>query len=115
MCRCCSRLFAEALKTGNIDPKSATVVARLRLAIGVKKVRRSPTSRRQSGEAHAAECQIHHLRDPEQGSVGGAALLALDKMGITAQLRPKIKWVPTGGVVQDSVAKARARLLSALI
>jgi len=29
--------FPEALKTGNIDPKSATVVGRLRLAIGVKK------------------------------------------------------------------------------
>src|SRR2546427_3612486 len=29
--------FAEALKTGNIDRKSATVIARLRLAIAVKK------------------------------------------------------------------------------
>src|SRR5438045_9707308 len=29
--------FPEALKTGNIDPKSATVVGRLRLAIAVKK------------------------------------------------------------------------------
>ncbi len=29
--------FPEALKTGNIDPKSATVIGRLRLAIGVKK------------------------------------------------------------------------------
>ena len=29
--------FPEALKTGNIDPKSATVIARLRLALAVKK------------------------------------------------------------------------------
>src|SRR5437870_5718638 len=29
--------FPEALKTGNIDRKSATVIARLRLAIAVKK------------------------------------------------------------------------------
>ena len=46
--------------------------------------------------------------DPEQGSVGGAALLALDKMGITGQVRSKIKWVPTGGVVQDAVAKGES-------
>jgi len=48
--------------------------------------------------------------DPEQGSVGGAALLALDKMGITAQVRPKIKWVQGGGVVQDSVAKGESEI-----
>ena len=43
--------------------------------------------------------------DPEQGSVGGAVLLTLDKLGITQELKPKITWVPTGGVVQDGVAK----------
>jgi molybdate transport system substrate-binding protein len=29
----------------------------------------------------------------------------LDKLGITQELKPKIKWVSTGGVVQDAVAK----------
>jgi len=47
--------------------------------------------------------------DPEQGSVGGAALLALNKMGITEQVKPKIKWV-SGGVVQDSVAKGESEI-----
>ena len=37
-------------------------------------------------------------------------LLALDKMGITAQVRPKIKWVQGGGVVQDSVAKGESEI-----
>jgi len=48
--------------------------------------------------------------DPEQGSVGGAALLALEKMGITNEVKPKIKWVATGGVVQDAVAKGEIEL-----
>ena len=37
-------------------------------------------------------------------------LLALDKMGLTAQVKPKIKWVPGGGVVQDAVAKGESEI-----
>jgi len=103
--------FAEALKTGNIDPKSATVVARLRLAIGVKKGAPKPDiSTPEAAKRTLLNAKSIISVDPEQGSVGGAALLALDKMGITAQLRPKIKWVPTGGVVQDSVAKGESEI-----
>ena len=43
--------------------------------------------------------------DPEQGSVGGAVLIALDHLGLTAQVKPKITWLATGGLVQDAVAK----------
>jgi molybdate transport system substrate-binding protein len=43
--------------------------------------------------------------DPAQGSVGGIAQAALDKLGIADQVKPKLKWVATGGVVQDLVAK----------
>jgi len=98
--------FPEALKTGNIDPRSATVVARLRLAIGVKKGAPKPDI--STGEAvkrTLLNAKSIISVDPEQGSVGGAVLLALDKMGITAQVRPKIKWVQGGGIVQDAVAK----------
>jgi molybdate transport system substrate-binding protein len=103
--------FAEALKTGNIDPKSATVVARLRLAIAVKKgAPRPDISTPEAVKRTLLNAKSIISVDPEQGSVGGAALLALDKMGITAQLRPKIKWVPTGGVVQDSVAKGESEI-----
>src|SRR5258705_2501028 len=103
--------FPEALKTGNIDPKSATVIARLRLAIAVKKGAPRPDI----STADAVKRTLLNATsiisvDPEQGSVGGAVLLALDKMGITAQVKPKIKWVQGGGVVQDSVAKGETEI-----
>lgn len=98
--------FSEALKTGNIVRGSASVVARLRLAIAVKKGAPRPDI----STAAAVTRTLLNAKsiisvDPEQGSVGGAALLALDKMGITEQVRPKITWVSGGGVVQDAVAK----------
>jgi len=103
--------FPEALKTGNIDPKSATVIARLRLAIAVKKGAPKPDI----STAAAVKRTLLNAKsiisvDPEQGSVGGAVLLALDKMGLTAQVKPKIKWVQGGGVVQDAVAKGESEL-----
>jgi len=44
------------------------------------------------------------------GSVGGASLLALDKMGIRQQVEPKIKWVRGGGEVQTSVASGETEI-----
>src|SRR4051812_22150065 len=103
--------FPEALKTGNIVPGSATVIARLRLALAVKKGAPKPDI----STADAVKRTLLNAKsiisvDPEQGSVGGAALLALDKMGLTAQLKPKITWVATGGVVQDAVAKGESEI-----
>jgi molybdate transport system substrate-binding protein len=103
--------FPEALKTGNIDPKSATVVARLRLALGVKKGAPKPDI----SNTEAVKRTLRNAKsiisvDPEQGSVGGAVLLTLDKLGLTQELKPKIKWVATGGIVQDAVAKGEYEL-----
>src|SRR5262245_80398 len=98
--------FPEALKTGNIIPNSATVIARMRLAIAVKKGAPKPDiSTPDAVRRTLLNAKSIVSVDPEQGSVGTAVLLALNKLGITEQLKPKIKWVPTGGVVQDSVAK----------
>jgi molybdate transport system substrate-binding protein len=98
--------FPEALRTGNIIPNSATVIARMRLAIAVKKGAPKPDI---STPAAVRRTLLNAKSvvsvDPEIGSVGTAVLLALDKLGITEQIKPRIKWVPTGGVVQDSVAK----------
>src|SRR5262245_2056762 len=103
--------FPEALKTGNIDPKSATVIGRLRLAVAVKKGAPKPDISTPDAVRRALRNAKSIVSvDPEQGSVGGAVLLALDKLGITEQLKPRIKWVPTGGVVQDSVAKGEYEL-----
>jgi len=103
--------FDEALKTGNIDKESQTVVARLRLAIAVKKGAPKPDI----STAAAAKQTLLNAKsiisvDPAQGSVGGAALLALQKMGIADQVKSKIKWVPGGGEVQTSVANGETEI-----
>ena len=58
--------FPEALKTGNIDPKSATVIGRLRLAIGVRKGAPKPdisTRRRRV----LPKREVHRLRGSGTG------------------------------------------------
>src|SRR5258708_39025241 len=103
-----SLLFApspEALKTGNIVPGSATVIARLRLALAVQKGAPKPDISTPEAVRRALLNAKSILSvDPTQGSVGGIALAALEKLGITDQVKPKIKWVRTGVIVQDSVA-----------
>jgi molybdate transport system substrate-binding protein len=103
--------FPEALRTGNIDKSSATVIARMRLAIAVKKGAPKPDiSTPDAVRRTLLNAKSIISVDPEQGSVGTAVLLALDKLGLTQQLKPKIKWVPTGGVVQNSVAKGESEI-----
>ena len=103
--------FDDALKTGNVVKSSATVVARLRLAIAVKKGAPKPDI----STAAAVKKTLLNAKsiisvDPAQGSVGGAVLLALDKMGIAKEIQSKIKWVPGGGEVQTSVAKGETEI-----
>src|SRR5947207_6969027 len=103
--------FDDALKTGNVVRSSATVVATLRLAIAVKKGAPKPDI----STAAAVKKTLLNAKsiisvDPEQGSVGGVVLLALNKMGISDQVKPKIKWVPGGGEVQTSVAKGETEI-----
>jgi molybdate transport system substrate-binding protein len=103
--------FDDALKTGNVVPGSATVVARLRLAIAVKKGEPKPDiSTVAAVKATLVNAKSIISVDPAEGSVGGAALLALDKMGITKEVQPKIKWVRGGGEVQTSVAKGETEM-----
>jgi len=97
--------FDEALKTGNVDKSTQTVVARVRLAIAVKQGAPKPDI----SNAAAVKKLLLNAKsiatvDPAQGSVGGATMLALDKMGITAQVKPKLKLYPGGGGVQKAVA-----------
>jgi molybdate transport system substrate-binding protein len=103
--------FDEALKTGNVDKNTQTVVATLRLAIAVKKGAPKPDI---STAAAVKQTLLHAASivsvDPNQGSVGGAALLALQKMGIADQVKPKIKWLPGGGEVQQSVANGETEI-----
>jgi molybdate transport system substrate-binding protein len=103
--------FDDALKTGNVVRSSATVVATLRLALAVKKGAPKPDI----STVAAVKNTLLNAKsiisvDPDQGSVGGVVLLALDKMGIADQVKPKIKWVPGGGEVQTSVAKGETEI-----
>lgn len=96
--------FDEALKTGNVDKSTQTVVARVRLAIAVK----AGTSKPDISNAAAVKKMLLDAKsvgtvDPAQGSVGGAAMLAFEKMGITDQLKPKLKLYPTGAGPMKSV------------
>lgn len=97
--------FDDAIRTGNVDRGSETVVATLRLAIAVKKGAPKPDiSNLAAVKATLRNAKSIASVDPKQGSVGGAVLLALDKMGMTKEIEPKIKWMPGGGDVQRSVA-----------
>ena len=103
--------FPEALKTGNIVPGSATVIARLRLALAVQKGTPKPDiSTPEAVRRTLLNAKSILSVDPTQGSVGGIALAALDKLGIADQVKQKIKWVQTGVIVQDSVAKGEAEI-----
>ena len=103
--------FDDAIKTGNVVPGSATVVARLRLALAVKKgAPRPDISTADAVKKTLLNATSISSVDPEQGSVGGVVRLALQKMGIAAQVEPKIKWVRTGGVVQTSVAQGETEI-----
>jgi molybdate transport system substrate-binding protein len=103
--------FPEALKTGNIVPGSATVIARLRLALAVQKGSPKPDiSTPEAVKRALLNAKSILSVDPAQGSVGGIALATLDKLGITEQVKPKITWVKTGVIVQESVAKGEAEI-----
>ena len=98
--------FDDAIKTGNVVPGSATVVARLRLAMAVKKgAPKTDISSLEAAKSTLLNAKSIIAVDPAVGSAGGAALLALNKMGIANAVESKIKWVPNGGDVQRSVAR----------
>src|SRR5579864_8163915 len=103
--------FDDAIRTGNVDRGTATVVARLRLAIAVKKGAPKPDI----STLAAVRNTLRNAKsiasvDPKQGSVGGAVLLGLNKMGLTREIEPKIKWMPGGGDVQRSVAMGESEI-----
>jgi molybdate transport system substrate-binding protein len=103
--------FPEVLKTGNIDPKSATVVARVRLALAVQKGAPKPDiSTPAAVKKTLLDAKSIASVDPAQGSVGDIALGVLDKLNITDQVKPKIQWIKDGNVVQEMVAKGEIQM-----
>ena len=103
--------FPDALATGNIVPTSATVIARLRLGIAVKKGAPKPDiSTPEAVKKMLLDAKSVVAVDPAQGSAGAVTLATLDKLGITDQLKPKITWVRGAAAVQTAVAKGEAEI-----
>ena len=87
------------------------MVARLRLAIAVQKGAPKPDISNAAAVKRALlNAKSIAAIDPAQGSAGGVTLAALDKLGITDELKPKIKWLRNAGMVQDSVAKGETEI-----
>ena len=99
--------FDEALKSpnANVDKSTETVVARVRLAIAVKAGAPKPDiSNAAAVKKMLLDAKSIGTVDPNQGSVGGAAMLAFEKMGILDQLKPKLKLFPGGGGPMKAVS-----------
>jgi molybdate transport system substrate-binding protein len=97
--------FPEALASGNIVPGSGKTLARLILGLAVRKGAPKPDiSTPDAAKRTLLAAKSIVTVDPAQGSVGVSAMSVLDKLGITAQVKPKLKFVQNGGLVQTTVA-----------
>lgn len=103
--------FDDAIKTGNVDKSTQTVVAQVRLALAVKEGTPSPDiSNEAAVKKLLLNAQSISTVDPAQGSVGGAAMLAFNNMGIADQLKPKLKLFSGGGGPQQSVREGETEI-----
>jgi molybdate transport system substrate-binding protein len=101
--------YPEALASGNIDPKSATTLGSLTLALGVKKGTPKPdiSTPKAFKEALLAAKSIAVV-DPSVGSDGFATREALEKAGVVDLIDSKIKLGATANIVGNFVAKGEA-------
>jgi molybdate transport system substrate-binding protein len=103
--------YPQAVASGNVDPKSATLLARLLLGISVKKGAPKPDISTPSAVKKtllAARSIV--IVDPAQGTLGGEAMEALKKLGLVDQVKPKIKTVEGSQEAEAMVAKGEAEL-----
>jgi molybdate transport system substrate-binding protein len=103
--------YPEALASGNIDPKSATTLASLTLALGVKKGAPKPdiSTPKALTETLLAARTVAFV-DPSVGSDGFATRDALEKLGVIDLIDSKIKLAATASATADLVAKGEADL-----
>jgi molybdate transport system substrate-binding protein len=84
--------FPEALASGNVDPRSATTLARLVLGISVRKGAPKPDISSAAALKRALlAAKAISIIDPTQGTLGHQATEVLEKLGITEEIKPKIK------------------------
>ena len=103
--------YPEALASGNIDRKSATTLASLTLALGVKKGAPKPdiSTPKALKQALLAAKTVAFV-DPTMGSDGATTRAALQKLGVYDQIASKAKMFPNAGGVGNAVAKDEAEI-----
>jgi molybdate transport system substrate-binding protein len=103
--------YPEALASGNIDPKSATTLASLTLALGVKKGAPKPDISTPAAfkQALLGDKTIAYV-DPTIGSDGFATREALQKLGVVDLIGSKTKLAPNAGMVANLVIKGEAEV-----
>jgi molybdate transport system substrate-binding protein len=103
--------YPEALASGNIDPRSATPLASLMLALGVKKGAPKPDISTPAALKRAllAAKTIAYV-DPTVGSDGFATRDALQKLGVLDLIGSKTKLAATANLVADFTVKGEAEV-----
>jgi molybdate transport system substrate-binding protein len=103
--------YPEALASGNIDPRSATPLASLMLALGVKKGAPKPDISTPAAlkKALLAAKTIAYV-DPTVGSDGFATRDALQKLGVLDLIGSKTKLAATANLVADFTVKGEAEV-----
>jgi len=103
--------FPEALASGNVDPHSATTIARIVLAVTVRKGAPKPDiSTPAAVKKMLLEAKSISIVDPAQGTLGAQAMEALKKLGIADQVQGKLKAVGESREAEEAVAKGESDL-----
>jgi molybdate transport system substrate-binding protein len=103
--------FPDALASGNVDRNSGQTLMKLIMAVAVKKDAPKPDiSNADAVKKMFLSAKSIGTVDPAQGSVGVAAMAIFDRLGITEQVKPKLKIYPTGAGPQTSVANSEIEI-----
>jgi molybdate transport system substrate-binding protein len=103
--------YPEALASGHIDPASATVLARMVLAVGVRK----GAARPDVSSADALRRTLRAARtiavvDPDIGSDGAATRAALQRLGVLDEISGKSRIARTASAAAELVGKDAAEI-----
>lgn len=103
--------FPEALASGNIDPKTATKICGIVLAVTVKKGAPIPDiSSAAAVKKMLMSAKSIAIVEPTQGTLGQEGQALLKQLGVADQVQGKIKAYAGSGQAEQAVAKGEAEL-----
>jgi molybdate transport system substrate-binding protein len=103
--------YPQAVASGNVDPKTATTLARLLLGITERKGAPKPDiSTRAAVKKTLLAAKSIVIVDPAQGTLGGEAMDVLKKLGLAEQVKSKMKIVEGSPIAEEMVAKGEVEL-----